>query len=78
MSNTLVWSLLDLPWTAIVLVAVLLAGVVAAMMVARQVLQSESNPEDQKLAQLKDQYATGKMSLEEYRRQQGFIKVKAH
>ena len=78
MSNTFIWSLLDLPWTAIGVVAVLLAGVLAALAMARQVLQSESNPEDQKLAELKDQYAMGKMSLDEYRRRQGFIKIKAH
>ena len=78
MNNTVIWSLLDLPWTAIALVAVLLAGVFAALAMARQLLRSESNPEDEKLAELKDQYALGKMSLDEYRRRQGFIKIKAH
>jgi len=75
MSNTVVWSLLDLPWTAIAVVVLLVAGVFAALAMARQVLQSESNPEDEKLAHLKDEYAHGKMSLEEYRRRQGFIKA---
>jgi uncharacterized membrane protein len=78
MNNTVIWSFLDLPWTAIAVVAVLVAGVFAALAMARQVVRSESDPEDVKLADLKDQYAMGKMSLEEYRRRQGFIKIKAH
>jgi uncharacterized membrane protein len=73
--NTVLWSLLDLPWTAIGVVAVLLAGVFAALAMARQVLQGESDPEDVKLAHLKNQYAHGKISLDEYRRRQELTKA---